>query len=354
MKEKVCKCFHHLTKLDRRKIEKMRNEGASIQEIADALHVNYTTVWRELKRKGVTYTHRNSDWTTEERYSAEKAQAQYEYYQHAKGRPIKLGNDYAFAEYVERKVIEEDKSPYAILADMELEGVEFDTKVCLATLYNWLHHNVFLHIGMKDLPRRGKYKQKYTRVGVTNARVPKGESIEQRPQEINDRSTPFHWEMDTVKGPIHSKKCVLTLTERMSRNEITLPLAACTRAEVVRAINELEDKWGDNFPIVFQSITVDNGSEFQDCIGMESSADGTQRTKVYYCHPYRSSERGTNENHNGMLRRKHPKGTNFDHVPDEDIILTADWMNNYPRRKLGGSTPALVFRQMLQRYGITA
>lgn len=42
--ERKFKRFHHLTYTDRLKIEQMYNGGAGIQEIADALRVNYTTV----------------------------------------------------------------------------------------------------------------------------------------------------------------------------------------------------------------------------------------------------------------------------------------------------------------------
>ena len=92
---------------------------------------------------------------------------------------------------------------------------------------------------------------------------------------------------------------------------------------------------------------MDNGSEFSDCKGMETSVFGGQRTKMYYCHPYSSYERGSNENLNKMFQRLFPKGTNFDEVPDEEIIAAADWMNNYPREILGRTTAARVFNKQL-------
>ena len=66
-----------------------------------------------------------------------------------------------------------------------------------------------------------------------------------------------------------------------------------------------------------------------------------------YCHPYSSYERGSNENLNKMFRRLFPKGTDFDIVPDEDIIAAADWMNNYPRKVLGRTTAARRFNELL-------
>ena len=57
----------HLTWTDRLKIEKALKEGLKPCKIADRLHVHNSTIYRELKRG--TYTHLNSDLTTEERYS---------------------------------------------------------------------------------------------------------------------------------------------------------------------------------------------------------------------------------------------------------------------------------------------
>ena len=344
--EKRFKRFHHLTYTDRLKIEQMHCGGAGVREIADALRVNYTTVYRELKRPGVMYEHLNGDYTTEMRYSADKAQQQYEYGKTAKGRPIKLGNDYELAAYIERKIADEHRSPAAVLMDMKLEGKRFAVSVCEKTIYNYIAGGVFLRITNKDLPMRGESKRGYNKVRAA-ARPSAGESIEHRPEEVGRREEPWHWEMDTVKGKQKTKKCVLALTERLSRHEITLPMYGATMENVVAALNGLERKYGKLFSKIFRSITVDNGSEFSDCEGMEASIYGGRRTTVYYCHPYSSYERGTNENQNKMFRRLFPKGTNFDEVPDEQIIAAADWMNNYPRKRLGRTTADIVFNEHL-------
>lgn len=77
---------------------------------------------------------------------------------------------------------------------------------------------------------------------------------------------------------------------------------------------------------------MDNGSEFSDVDGMERSIlrDGA-RTKLYYCHAYSSWERGSNENQNKMVRRKHPKGTDFSKVTNKKVKHTEEWVNGYPR-----------------------
>jgi len=100
---------------------------------------------------------------------------------------------------------------------------------------------------------------------------------------------------------------------------------------------------GELFKSVFKSITVDNGTEFSDCVGLERSVFDGWRTKFYYCHPYSSYERGSNEKQNQMLRRHFPKGTNFDTVSDEEVERVTNWLNNYPRLKLGWGTSADLF-----------
>lgn len=86
----------------------------------------------------------------------------------------------------------------------------------------------------------------------------------------------------------------------------------------------------------------------------KSCLSGSQRTKVYYCHPYSSWERGSNENVNGMIRRRHPKGTDFSKVTAEEIAATENWINNYPRKIHGYKSAATMFRQCLRELGLTA
>ena len=120
-----------------------------------------------------------------------------------------------------------------------------------------------------------------------------------------------------------------------------------TSASVVSALNTLEKKFGKLFPKIFKTITVDNGVEFSDCVGLETSIYGGQRTKVYYCHPYSSYERGTNERLNREIRRKIPKGSDLTKYSEKEIQAIEDWMNDYPRQVLGFATPNELFNACL-------
>lgn len=126
---------------------------------------------------------------------------------------------------------------------------------------------------------------------------------------------------------------------------------------VVKALDALERKLGARrFRAIFKSITFDNGTEFAAAEGLERSCVNKRlpRTKVYFCHPYSSWERGTNENTNGMIRRRFPKGTNFAAVTNAQIAQAENWINNYPRKILGYKSSEIVFRECLRELGIAA
>ncbi|HAG64483.1 MAG TPA: IS30 family transposase, partial [Ruthenibacterium lactatiformans] len=170
---------------------------------------------------------------------------------------------------------------------------------------------------------------------------------------VDKREEFGHWEMDSVIGQRgKSKNTLLVLTERKTRDEIIFKLPDKTAEAVVDALDALERKWGDMFKQVFKSITVDNGSEFAYCEELERSILGEgKRTQLYYCHPYSSWERGTNEVTNKMVRRKVPKGTNFDSMTDAEVEEMENWINNYPRRIHGYRSAGELFEEELKKIG---
>ncbi len=79
--------------------------------------------------------------------------------------------------------------------------------------------------------------------------------------------------------------------------------------------------------------------------GRSRCAPRRPRTYVFYVHPYTASERGTNENHNGIVRRSVPKGAALKAHPSAGVRRLQHWMNGYPRRILGGRTPFMFLRK---------
>lgn len=334
--------FKHLTKSDRLVIDTMLRDGKDKKEIAERIGVHKSTIYREEKRG--RYTHRNSDWTEEDRYSPDIAHQKYKESLKAKGPDLKIGNDQKLADYIEEKIANDGYSPEAVLGEIKQKGMKFKTAISKTTLYRYIDIGLFLTITNKDLPVKRRKRKQHKKVRK-QSRVLAGDSIEKRPQEIEKRNEFGHWEMDTVIGKRgKSKNSLLVLTERKTRQEILIKLAEHTTEQVCRALDSLERKWDNLFSCVFKTITVDNGSEFSDCARMEKSAiGGGNRTKVYYCHPYSSYERGTNEVQNRLVRRKIPKGSNFDDKTEEEIQSVEDWINNYPRRIFGYRTAQMLF-----------
>lgn len=340
-------CFSHLQLTDRRKIEYGLNRGDTPKQIAAELHVHVSTIYREIKRSRWEWLD-GATWITEDRYNPDGAERRYRENLAAKGAPLKIGNDRELADYLERKVIEEDRSPAAALADIELEGRTFKTSICVSTFYSYIEKGVFLNLTNKDLPEKPNRKRPYHRVKTTK-RAPRGESIEKRPEVINQRITFGHWEMDTVYSSKEGSCALLVMTERLTRKEIIEKMRDRTAISTVRALNRIERRFGALFPRVFQTITVDNGGEFSDVKSLERSIlRKGRRTKMYYCHPYTSCERGSNECANKMIRRKYPKGTDFNKVSRASIKETEAWINNYPREILGWKTYEIVFAECLE------
>ncbi len=340
--------FKQLTRADRLKIEALDKAGHGKKEIADQIGVHQSTIYRELQRG--RYIHTNSDLTEEERYSPDIAEEKYQQNLRDKGPDLKIGNDHELAEYIENKIAKDGYSPGAVLGEIKAKGLEFETTISKPTLYSYIDKGIFLTLTNKDLPVKGIRKKKNKKVR-TQSRAAAGDSIEKRPDDIDSREEFGHWEMDTVVGKKgESKHSLLVLTERKTRDEIVVLLFEHTMQAVVRALDCIEKKWGDLFPEVFKTITVDNGTEFSDCKGIEKSIlmDGN-RTKVYYCHPYSSYERGSNENQNRLVRRKIPKGVNFDDKSIEEIQVVEDWINNYPREMFGWRTAAEMFQEELDK-----
>ncbi len=196
---------------------------------------------------------------------------------------------------------------------------------------------------MQDVKLKQKHYQK-----ATAKKPPRGTSIEKRPVEIAERNTFGHWEMDCVIGKKGTKQTLLAFTERLTRYEIVFKMPDHKTSTVVRYVNKLEKRYGKQFRKLFKSITVDNGVEFSDFKGLEKSIYGGKRTSVYYCHPYTSCERGSNERLNREIRRLIPKGIDLSTISEKRIQAVETWINDYPREIFGYATSAEMFNAQLQ------
>ena len=123
----------------------------------------------------------------------------------------------------------------------------------------------------------------------------------------------------------------------LSRNIlIILEPVLCRRKEAMNMAGKLGKI---SFRGKFKSVTFDNGSEFMEYEDLIKSIYGGKRFDVWYTHAGAPYEKGANENHNRMIRRFFPKGTDFGKVSKKRIAEIQNWMNNYPRKILNWMTP---------------
>lgn len=344
------KSFKQMTRADRISMEALLKAGHKVPEIAKLLNFHQSTIYRELK-KG-SYIHRNSDYTEEVRYSSDMGQNECDITNAGRGKSLKIGNDIEYANYLEYLIGKKKYSPEAALAEIKKSGKKFKTSISIRTLYRYIEAGVFLTLTNKDLPVKSKRRKKHKSVRVQKA-PSKGPCITERPKEIDERNTFGHWEMDTVKGKRGTKSSLLVLTERLTREEIIVKLKDQTAASVVRALDQIERRWGKRFPEVFRTITVDNGVEFSFFEQMQKSfLNKGSRTSIFYCHPYSSYERGSNENQNKLIRRHIPKGTNFDKKTEGFISSVQKWINTYPRKLFDYKCSEELFASELKKIGI--
>jgi IS30 family transposase len=334
------KKYRHLSERQRYKMEALLESKIAIKQIASVLGCARSTIHREIRRG--TISRRQSDWTEKKKYRANVAQADYAKQCPNRERSLKIGKDRRLEEYIRTKITQDRFSPDAIIGEIKAKGLKFEGMICTKTLYNYIDAGIFFGISHKDLWEKSKKKKRlYKTVVRVTTKNRRARSIEERPQRVNDRSEYGNWEGDTVKGCKGSKSALLTLTERKTRQQIIMKVPQATHEAVQSALNRLEVRLGSEFKVKFKSITFDNGSEFLSWESLEASVlkQGDKRTTVYFAHSYSSWERGTNENHNRMIRRFVFKGLNIDGFSEKEIKQVEDWMNNYPRRILGYNTP---------------
>lgn len=316
----------HLTEKERYLIEFMYNKEKRTQrEIAKILNKHYNTIYNEIKRGTVRLLDRNLK--EYDIYCADVGQRKYIEANARKGSNNKVACDSEYLLFIRDKV----KQHYSFYSANELAKQEgFNTRVCLTTLYNYFNKH-FIKLKKSDMPynkiKKVKQEKETKRVYQYGKR-----SIDER-GNLQQRDIYGHWEMDTVQGQKKKKGCILVLSERKTRQELLFKL---DNKQCASVWNTLQDNW-DKLKHHIKTITCDNGVEFST----NSEFSNNEliefvRTNLYYCHPYRSGERGTNENQNKLIRRFYPKGFDLSEVTQEELNKIQDFINNMPRKIFNG------------------
>ena len=152
-------------------------------------------------------------------------------------------------------------------------------------------------------------------------------------------------QFDTVVGKLVDNKKILTIHWPSFHFQIGILLEKLSPAFVNNALMELKNKLGlETYKILFQVILTDNGIEFSLLDEIENDENGELITKVFFCDPYKSSQKGSCERNHEFIRYVLPKGVSFDNLNQKDVDLIFSHINSTPRNSLGFKTPFELFK----------
>ena len=293
--------YKHLSEAERGEIEAYLSVGLKPAEIARRLGRNRSTITREMNRGSITQVKQvNGQKVYYQHYYAD---AVHNCYRQAREASYYLKLDCVSDDFLTkfREAMREKPRVHSVNTFVHTYRLQHVDAVVPSTkmLYNYIHQGL-LEIKVIDLPI--------------------GKSIEERPEEINNRSRFGDWEIDSVLGgKTVGETSILTLVERQTRYAVTKKLVEKKAEYVNQAVLECMK------PYPIKSITADNGNEF-------SSLSKIEGLDVYFAHAYSSYERDTNENFNGLLREFIPKGTSLKELNPTLLEDYTKAINERPRR----------------------
>lgn len=346
--------YKHLTIDDRAKIqtliEQLDDNGKRIYSntyIANYLGVHKSTITRELRRIK-SKVHLKTGTITNKPYNVRDAQDDADF-KRGLSKALYIVEQFPkLKKYIEDKILIDKWAPDVISGYIESHKLYLQdgfTSISTTTIYRAIHYGL-LKVKKEDTRRMTKFEKSGEYKNKGKLPVSKlSYSIELRPEEINNRTSFGNWELDTVISSSKGQhKALMTLTERKTRFEIIGVLEAKTKEEVILKFKKIKYYLKSNIKNIINSITTDNGTEFSGFLDIIELTG----TKFYFCHPYASCEKGTNEKHNSLIRYFIPKKTLIENYSVSDINNICNWMNNYPRKILNYQTPSEVLQKELQ------
>lgn len=227
-----------------------------------------------------------------------------------------------------------------------------------STLYNYIDKN-YLSICNLDLPRRVRYpKRKSKRTPQKDTSIRKGRTYEDFQKYMLDNPDTSVVEMDTVEGK-KGGKVLFTLLFRNSKLMLAFIMNDKTTNSVLKIFNWLEAILGNElFEKTFPLILTDNGSEFSNPLSLEFNSEGIGRTRIFFCNPRASYQKGAIEKNHEFIRYIIPKGTSMDSFTQQDITKMINHINSLTRPSLNNATPydlakILLGKDVLKKLNLT-
>jgi IS30 family transposase len=323
------KNYDQLSLDERIRLAQLHSEGFSIREIASDLDRSPSTVARELKRNtGQQAGYRPA-------HAQERTKAR-------RWKGSRLERDSALAAEV-LACLKKGWSPEqtcAGLARLHAKKVVsyesiyrfIDAQIRRTKNYDWRYY----------LPRaKSKRGWRGRRGGSSALHIQSRVSIAERPQQVQDRSVPGHWEADLILFARYGQ-ALLALHERSSRLLIALPASSKASAGIARSIAKVLTP----LPVPLRkTITFDNGTEFARHYDLHRFD-----IETFFCDPYAPWQKGGIENAIGRMRRKIPRKTDLATLTARQLSNLVAAYNNTPRKCLDWQTPAALFLSQLLHF----
>ena len=295
-----------LTKVERLEIAILCEKGYSKRAIAGVLGRSPNTVSYEIRMNSVRGAYDPHKANTKAQVRKKNRRFQYS----------KIEKDPRLKELIVEK-LQEHWNPREIAGWIQVHHPEYI--VSTATIYTWLRTSRgdrYCDLLYSERHYRKKHRNKTKRV-----LIPDRIGIEERPEEVTDRSIYGHYESDTIVSCRGGTGAILVLQERQGRCMYLWKLSGMKPRPCAQYLKEAGTSLG------IQSITFDNGIEniYHNSIGVPT----------YFCDPYSSWQKGSVENVNKMIRRYIPKGTDLATISQECLDWIADRINKKPRVILG-------------------
>jgi IS30 family transposase len=241
-------------------------------------------------------------------------------------------------------LLKQGLSPYAILQ------AHPEIKLSEKTLYTYIENKVFeglADIGPMDLRRQVNRKISKKKANNYKKREDRryliGRNYKDYQAYMAENPDVFVTQMDTVYNDVTDGPYIQTYKFVSGGFLFALLHDEKTAPVMTEGVNQLETILGtNNFRKYVHVLLTDRGGEFAAANAMETGTDGLRRTRVYYCDPMQSGQKGTLENNHTELRYVLPKECNLKQLGlvDQDALNTVlSHVNSLPIEKFGGKSP---------------
>lgn len=215
--------------------------------------------------------------------------------------------------------------------------------VSSSTVYRHIRKG-YLSIAPIDLARAVKFKERRkSKLPSIPKEAKKGRSYEDFQNYLALNQLDSWLEMDTVMGRMGGK-VLLTFNLSFCNFIFARLLDNKTALEVTKHLYDIKNtlhQADKDFFQLFPVILTDNGGEFARVDDIEMDVRG--ESKLFFCDPNRSDQKGRIEKNHTLIRDILPKGTSFDNLTQEDINLVCSHVNSVKRAALNGKSAYELF-----------